>query len=288
MKQVPVNNLSKDDNELKILSLGHFTPYDFQKPHRHSYFEFFVFESGGGSHFIDFMEYPILDCSVHIVFPQQIHLVKRNADASGSIIICSKHYMNLLGKFFFPQLSQQNETAPCLLFDKSSFKELVHITGHLKKELKTETTLSYNLVQNYTSIFLTHCIRNSAAILHQETKNINYNQHEWEVYKQFNDLLDHNFLDKAGVAFYASRMAITPKVLNASIRKVTGKTTVDLLQERTLLEAKRLLLNSNESIKEIAYKLNFKDSSYFTRFFVKHESRTPKEFKSFWEQKYHS
>ncbi|MES2479854.1 MAG: helix-turn-helix transcriptional regulator [Bacteroidota bacterium] len=288
MNQIPLNNLPKGDNELKVIPLGHFTPYDYFKPHRHSYFEFFVFEKGGGSHFIDFVEYPILDCSVHIVFPQQIHLVKRNERASGSIIICSKHFMNLLGKFFYPQLEQNTHNAPCLSFETEIFSILKKIISDLETESKQSSVLSYNLTQNYTSIFLSHCIRKSAAIIQEELQTPNYSQHDWEVYTKFDGLVEQYFMEKATVAFYAQKMAMTAKVLNNCIRKVIGKTAVELLQEKTLIEAKRLLLHSDESIKEIAYKLNFKDSSYFTRFFTKYENQTPKEFKQYWEQKYHS
>lgn len=288
MKQIPVNSLPKGDHELKVLSLGQFTPYDFQKAHRHSYFEFFIFEKGGGLHFIDFVEYPIHDYAVHIVFPQQIHLVRRSETSSGSIIICSKHFMNLIGQFFYPQLVQNNYTAPCLQFGVKEFNAIKQIAAHLQEEMKTDNILSYNLVQNYTSILLTHCIRHTAGKLTEEVQNQNYSVHEWEVYKRFSELLEAHFLEKPSVAFYAAELAMTPKVLNKCIRKVVGKTAVALLQEKTLMEAKRLLLNTEEHIKEIAYKLNFKDSSYFTRFFARQEAMTPKEFKTFWEQKYHS
>lgn len=286
MKSIPVNNLPKGDNELKVIPLGEFTPYDFQKPHRHSYFEFFIFEKGGGSHFIDFTEFPINDCSVHIVFPQQIHLVKRTAASTGKILLCSKHFMNLLGSFFFPQLAQNNYNAPCLEFEKEEFSLLMTTINYLQEELKSSGMLSYSLSQNYTSIFLSHCIRHKTAALVEERHNPNYSIYDWENYKRFSDLLEMHFLEKANVRDYAGELAISAKVLNNCLKKVIGKTAVELIQERTLIEAKRLLLNSQDSIKEIAFKLNFKDSSYFTRFFTKNESQTPKEFKQFWEEKY--
>ena len=196
--------------------------------------------------------------------------------------------MNLLGKFFFPQLLQNNYTAPSLSFDKKDFSQLLQTVLCLQEELRSDTILSYSMAQNYISIFLTHCIRHRASILQEEAPEFSYSRHDWEVYKSFIDLLEENFMDKAQVSFYASSLAVTPKVLNNSIRKVAGKTAVELLQERSLLEAQRLLLNGEESIKEIAYKLGFQNNSYFTRFFVKHTSRTPSEFKQLWEEKYNS
>ncbi|GAA4458224.1 helix-turn-helix transcriptional regulator [Rurimicrobium arvi] len=288
MKQIPVNNLPKGDEELKVLPLGHFTPYDFQRPHRHSYFEFFLFEKGGGSHFIDFAEHPIRDYSVHVVFPQQIHLVKRREQSTGSIVLCSRNYMNLIGTFFFPQLLRNNYHAPCLQFDKKDFAGMMDIIVQLYEELQQHSVLSYNLAQNYTSIFLTRCIRHTADQLQDEGGMQGYSQHDWEVYKKFSELLEGCFMEKPNVAYYAKELAMTPKVLNNCLDRVVGKTAIELLQERTWVEAKRLLLHTGDAVKEIAYKLNFKDSSYFTRFFTRQEGQTPKEFRSYWEEKYHS
>ncbi|MBL7712367.1 MAG: helix-turn-helix domain-containing protein [Chitinophagaceae bacterium] len=288
MNDIPVNSLPKGDSELKVIPLGHLTPYDFRKPHRHGYFEFFLFEKGGGKHFIDFVEHAIPDHSVHIVFPQQVHQVNRTPESTGFIILCSRNVMNLLGKFFFPQLLQNNYTAPSLSFGKKEFTQLLQNVLCLQEELRSDTMLSYNMAQNYMSIFLTHCIRHRAEVLQDEAPEFNYSRHDWEVYKVFIDLLEQNFMDKAQVSFYAASLAVTPKVLNNSIRKVSGKTAVELLQERSLLEAQRLLLNGEESIKEIAYKLGFQNNSYFTRFFVKHTGHTPSAFKQLWEEKYNS
>lgn len=289
MKKIPVNALPANAHELKVMPLGDFTPYDFARPHRHEYFEFFIFDSGGGSHFIDFIEYPIQDQSVHIVFPQQIHLVKRTAQAKGHVMICSRHFMNLLGKIYYTQLLNHNYTAPTLGFDSAAFTELRHTSLKLEQELlHQDSLLSSQLAQNYLSIFLSECIRRTAAGKNDEVAHSSYSQHDWAMYKRFSELMDEHFLDKQSVAFYAATLAVSPKVLNNCIKKVVNKTCVELIQERSLLEAKRLLLYTDESIKEIAFALNFKDSSYFTRFFTLKENKTPKAFKAYWEEKYHS
>lgn len=288
MKQIPVNSLPKGDKELKVLPLGHFTPYDFQRPHRHTYFEFFLFEKGGGSHFIDFKEYPIADYSVHIVFPQQIHLVKRKEGSLGSIILCSRHYMNLLGTFYFTQLLQHAHAHPCLQFTPQQFAALMDEVLRLYDELQEVSELSYRLSQSYTSIFLSHCIRQAATGAINGRSSIAGSDHDRDIYRRFCDLVEPRFIDKAGVSFYAGALAMSPKALNSALGRVTGKTAVELIQERMLVEAKRLLLHTGDSIKEIAFQLNFKDNSYFTRFFIRQEGCTPKDFRAYWEEKYHS
>jgi AraC family transcriptional regulator, transcriptional activator of pobA len=287
MDQIPVSKLKKEDKELQIIPLGDEMPYDFKKPHRHDYFEFFVFSEGGGSHFLDFVEYPIVKNSIHIVFPTQIHLLKR-AGARGKIVICQKDFMNLLSRAYSAQLYQQYFASPFIVFQEDHFQEISRIILTLDAELKEARPLSTEVCRNYMSIFITWCIRQQAEKPTTEVTNLPYSQHQMEMYRRFMGLLEEHFLEKPNVAFYASQLTVTPKVLNNCISKVTGKTCTELVQERTLVEAKRLLLYSDESSKEIAYTLNFKDSSYFTRFFTKMEGKTPKEFKAFWEAKYRS
>jgi AraC family transcriptional regulator, transcriptional activator of pobA len=288
MQPIPVSTIPEHGHELRVLPLGDFTPYDFGKPHRHTYFEFFIFDTGGGSHFIDFIEYPIREQSVHIVFPQQIHLVKRSATANGYVMICSRHFMNLLDKLFYTQLLNHNYTHPCLSPGAAAFTDIAQLVPRIQSELRDGGPMAQQLAQNYTSIFLSLCIRHTPQQAQEEISHTGYSTHDLEIYRRFTTLLDEHFGDKQQVGFYASALSLSTKVLNNCIRKVVDKTCAELLQERSLLEAKRLLLYTDESIKEIAFRLGFQDSSYFTRFFARMEHKTPKEFKQYWEEKYHS
>jgi AraC family transcriptional regulator, transcriptional activator of pobA len=285
MSEIPVNILPKEKRLVQVIPLGDEMPYDFRRPHRHEYFEFFVFNNGGGSHFIDFTEHKIADHSVHIIFPSQIHLLKR-AGARGNIIICLKEFMNSLDKLFYSQLFRHNYTAPAINFTKEKFQEILHCVNSLRDELKDSSMLSTELAKSYLTIFLSCCIRRNEEM--PESNGTTSHQPDIEIFRKFSNLLDKKFMEKAGVSDYASDLAITPKVLNNCIKKLTGKTTIDLIQERTLTEAKRLLLYTDMTSKEIAYTLNFTDTSYFTRFFTRLEGKTPSAFKAYWEEKYHS
>jgi len=283
---IPVSVLGREDYEFKVIPVGGPTDYDFHRPHRHEYFEFFLFEKGGGSHFIDFVEHSIRDQSVHIVLPRQIHLVKRKAEASGYVIICTQHFMNLIGKIYYPQLQQCVANAPLIPLDTNTFTAMTHSLANIATELNTHTPLAQELVRNYAAIFFTQCIR--AALARPAQQQSEQQAHEPELYKQFMLLLEAHFSDRQSVAYYADCLSVTPKVLNNAIRKATSRTCVDLIQERCILEAKRLLLYTTKNIKQIAFELNFRDVSYFTRFFTRLEQMSPKEFKQYWEEKYHS
>lgn len=78
---------------------------------------------------------------------------------------------------------------------------------------------------------------------------------------------------------YAALLYVTPNYLNAFCRHMLGKSAGEIIRNRVLLEAKRLLINADMSIAAIAYQLNFADNSYFTKFFKKYAGVTPEEFR---------
>lgn len=79
---------------------------------------------------------------------------------------------------------------------------------------------------------------------------------------------------------YAELLNESPVVLNRAVKSLTGKTAGELIIERLILEAKRLLLYSGLNNKEVAYKLGYDDPSYFARIFHKKTGSTPSEFRN--------
>ena len=81
------------------------------------------------------------------------------------------------------------------------------------------------------------------------------------------------------VSFYANLMNLSEKTLYNTCKTISEKSAQELIQQRILLEAKRLLVYSNFSVKEIATQLGFHDYSYFTRFFSKNVGLSPIQFR---------
>jgi AraC family transcriptional regulator, transcriptional activator of pobA len=95
----------------------------------------------------------------------------------------------------------------------------------------------------------------------------------------FNDLLEADFKTQKQVAYYANKIIITEKRLNQATTNIIGKTPKEIIDARVLLEAKRILAHTNESIKEIAYQLGFEEPTNFIKYFKKHTAFTPTEFR---------
>ncbi len=111
------------------------------------------------------------------------------------------------------------------------------------------------------------------------------NQQSKLVY-QFKLHVDEHFRTRTQVSQYAELQFITPGHLNDVIKAIVGKTAKQVINDKRITEAKRLLFFGDHSIKEISGLLNFDDDAYFNRFFKKHTGHTPSEFQRMIREKY--
>jgi AraC family transcriptional regulator, transcriptional activator of pobA len=95
----------------------------------------------------------------------------------------------------------------------------------------------------------------------------------------FKDLLEANYRKLKQVNNYTEKLNITEKQLNRATSKIIGKSPKQMINERVMLESKRLLAHSNKSIKEISFELGFDEPTNFTKYFLKHAKTTPVRFR---------
>ena len=96
--------------------------------------------------------------------------------------------------------------------------------------------------------------------------------------RQFEELIELNFKTLKFPKDYASILNITEKHLNRIVKNCLNKTSTMLIQERVLLEAKRMLMHSELNVLEISTELGISESSYFIRFFKQKTGLTPLAF----------
>lgn len=97
---------------------------------------------------------------------------------------------------------------------------------------------------------------------------------------KFMELVNLNYHEFHTVKYYADKLCVTPNYLNELVKKETGHTAKQLINNKLLSESKILLLYSQKSIADIAGLLNFENSSYFIRFFHKQSGLTPLEYRA--------
>lgn len=93
--------------------------------------------------------------------------------------------------------------------------------------------------------------------------------------QRFRALLELHLRRQHGLPFYAESLNVTPDHLSRACRSVTGQSALDLLHERLMVEARRLLAYTGAAVGEVAHELGFADAAYFSRFFSRRSGQSP-------------
>jgi AraC family transcriptional regulator, transcriptional activator of pobA len=142
-------------------------------------------------------------------------------------------------------------------------------------EMKSKDNLQTEMLQIMLKRLIILCTR-----LYKEQKAIDKIQiPQMEIIREFNYLVETNFRTKHTVAEYAEILHKSPKTLSNLFASFSHFSPLQIIQERVLLEARRLLLYTEKPIKEIGYEIGFEDIQTFSRFFKTKEGISPKEFR---------
>jgi AraC family transcriptional activator of pobA len=97
---------------------------------------------------------------------------------------------------------------------------------------------------------------------------------------RFREMIEDRFRLREPIALYATELGVSPTTLRVACSRIAGKSPAEILNLRTLLEAKRALCYTNQTVAEIAYGLGFIDPAYFSRAFTKYAGCSPRQFRT--------
>lgn len=251
---------------------------DREEPHRHNYYELLFFSRGQGSHMIDFETHALNTTTLHFISPGQVHALNRYRGVEGYVVNFTRDFFVLNGgdPTLLNDFPAFNKTAfPVLGVSVPVFSGFCTLIDLMHTESKGDSPLKDQVMVSFIGLLLVKC----KALLIDTPHYQRNSSAPGQLLQRFNTLLEDNYLHLRKVGDYAERLHLSPNHLSVVIKKLTGKTVADLIHERLLLEAKRLLLHSDLSAKEIAWELNFSDPPYFTRFFKSNTGFSPENFR---------
>tara|TARA_R110002049_G_scaffold4504_3_gene31315 strand:+ start:13700 stop:14572 length:873 start_codon:yes stop_codon:yes gene_type:complete len=249
------------------------------KPHSHNFYLCVLFTEGKGTHEIDFNSYNINPGKVFFLKPGQTHFWKFETQPQGFIFFHSQEFYEL--KF----LEHKLHTFP--FFYSYQNPPVLKLTPKKLKELHLSFQEVYSEYQQ-TNLFRELKIVNSLNNIYIEltrayTVDINLEKlnttHYVNILENLENLINAHFYNEKLPKFYADKLNITTKHLNRVVKKTTNKTTSQLISERTILEAKRLIVHSQDNLANIADTLEFSDYAYFSKFFKSRTGMTPLDFR---------
>lgn len=119
----------------------------------------------------------------------------------------------------------------------------------------------------------------STRLLKQDLPHPSAPTKQMDLIREFNLLVEKHFKELHKVKDYADLLYKSPKTLSNLFSKLINKSPLNVINERIILEAKRLLLYSDLTIDEISRDLGYHESGHFSKFFKKHTGTNPKNFK---------
>lgn len=251
---------------------------DLLFPHRHSFYHFVVFTQASGSYTIDFSRFEAKPWEAYFMSPGQIH-----EWAFGNVI--DGYAVNFNESFFQSFLLRPSFFDRFSFFNGDAAQSVVRIPEDQRpfvREICERLLAAYDaggtVEADYERVSLMHLLMlfEQYTAPYEKEQGKGYNG---TLLRNFRQLIDQYYAEKRLPKDYADMLFVTPNHLNALCKEYLGVQAGELIRNRVLLEAKRLLVATNEPVASIAQRLGFNDSSYFTKFFKKSARITPEEFR---------
>ena len=229
-------------------------------------------------------EFRLKKDSLFIFSPKHILQVQSNNRFKAHLIVIAPDFLkriNIDTKRMMP-LFLQFGSLPCMELTQAESQSLRSFISMVEQELKgSETDFSSEIIGGLiaATIYKVGDILTHYLTEHPEVDSPIHNRAE-EYFRQFTELLGEHYKHERSVGFYARQLCITPKYLSTLIKRISGKSVSEWIDNYVILEAKTLLKYSNMSVQEIAYYLNFPNQSFFGSYFKRNAGMSPSQYKA--------
>ncbi|MFR1290231.1 MAG: helix-turn-helix domain-containing protein [Alistipes finegoldii] len=229
-------------------------------------------------------EFQLKKDSIFIFTPKNVLQVNSQQYFKADVIAISPDFMRRINidiKNMMPLFLKFVEN-PTLTLTPEESRSMRGMIAQIERETRgPETHFSFDIVSGLiaATIYKVGDIMYHYLAEHPEEQNNSHNRAE-EYFKQFTHLLGEHFREERSVGFYARQLCITPKYLTTLIKRISGQSVSEWIDNYVILEAKTLLKYSTMSIQEIAYYLNFPNQSFFGSYFKRNTGMSPSQYKA--------
>ena len=264
--------LGLEQSLIYIRNLANCPPSYLNDPGRKDFFEIVWLQNEYPLHAIKEEEEPGRGDWIYLIPPYRVHQLNK-AGKNGVLLSFKRDFLEEEDKEFYLDIFKifniQGEFS-CLPLTPETAVELSKIYTLLEEEY-LEKHNSFVILKALLKVYLLKLIRIKEHVF--TTQDVNQKR----VY-EFMILLEENYQQERNAEFYASELRISSKRLNQILKEKLDKTGMQLIHDRIILEAKRQIIHSENTLKEIAYALGFTDRPYFSRFFKKQTGQSPEDF----------
>jgi AraC-like DNA-binding protein len=248
---------------------------------RRNFFTVVLITAGTATETIGFRQYEFKPNTIYFIPEDQLHAVEHwSKDIKGFHAIFDADYFllclrNQVRLHFYPFF--QPDKLPYLQLTATEADIMATLFKKIALEYGNCRSLNDNLlVRLYLNVLLLEVEKLYQHKMNKATIDI---PRRYQLVVNFKKLVEKHYLDKKPVSEYANMLYVTAQYLNDTVKEYTGRSASSFIYEQLITEAKSQLLQTEETITQIAGNLNFADQSYFCRFFRKHAGIAASEFR---------
>jgi len=276
------------DSDFTIFNLKDLNqPLPFSSPvSRLNFFVFAFVKNANGKYTIDDQVYPIKPGTIYFTNPGHYRSFDWIDIEDLYLITLSESFLkeNVHSNIFeeFPFLL--SETFPARAVSENIFREFEGLYFQIRREYISGSPYRERIIGNLFVVLLLKIKQH----FWPDYNPIQEGDRSSQIVRSFKQALEKHYrdLDKGlvkqvfRVQDYAEELNLHPNYLSTLIRSKTGKAVSVWIAEKTMVEAKSMLQNTRLSIKEIAWRLGFSESSHFSNYFKKHTGTSPVSYRA--------
>ncbi|TDN39672.1 AraC family transcriptional regulator [Hymenobacter sp. UV11] len=280
---VPIYPFERDEatgsNSFSIARSAGGLPYeaDVLLPHRKAYFMLVFTKHATGRHWVDAVPYVRQDRTLYFSTPSQLLVKEEPTPFWGTRLTFTSEFLALqqnaaLRHLPLIQNPQNGHELPLTAADEAVVDDLL---AKIEAEYQRPGEWQHQMLSAYLTVLLTYLSR-----LYTEQFPGGEPSADQRLLRTYRARIETHFHELHEVSAYAEMLHISAGHLSEVVKAQSGKSAIKHLHERLVLEAKRLLFYTPQSLKEIAFDLGFSDASYFNRFFKRETGLTPAEYRA--------
>ncbi|WP_462248695.1 AraC family transcriptional regulator [Ekhidna sp.] len=253
--------------------------HNHMNTHRVNFYVLILVSEGVGKHTIDFNEYLYESGSILTIRKDQIHHFHQS-EAKGFMLLFTEEYMlsyleqksaqkipTLFNELLFPQHSKMTE---------GELKETWQLINQINQEFnRTPDDHTSGIIRNYLQVLISKIYRSRTPSADQKMED-KYTS----LFMTLQYLVEQNCLANRSVSFYSEKLNVTARTLNNITHKIVSKSAKKFIDDILILQIKRLLINTNLSVKEIAYSAGFDEPTNLFKYFKRFTNQTPESFRT--------
>jgi AraC family transcriptional regulator, transcriptional activator of pobA len=249
-------------------------------PHRHDYYEVIWFTGGKGVHFVEFAAYPYKPNTLFFIAKNQIHAYEQQLKVQGHLLRFDDNFLRPLPEGGLASLEFsvfKPSPTPYRILKATQIAKFSRLLNQIRDELSSPDMYRHG---ELLSLLLKAFLIETERLAPPEKRFPTERREMLTIFYKFISLLEANYQKHMTVQEYARQLGLPTKRLTEICRSVSGIPTKKIIDERMILEAKRCLVFSSLSIKEICYKLGFDDPAHFSKFFKRATALSPLDFRT--------